>query len=592
MNLFRMGNLPSKNNVHKICTLCSGPEVTKILDTRDSRNEEISLYGCKICGAIIPDYHLDHTKYNETEFQIAHHSNFWKTESMPDLDLAASQAMQLVREIAEFVGTPTKAGLIVDLGAGRGNILHAMRRAGYDAIGCEASSSLAEMARRAFSLSSDVLKSEDIELFLESSVLSERKISVILLWHILEHLKNPKEIFERIVSVSDECAFFFIELPLPTRENIFPAHLFLATPKIADWIAREFSLTILNIQMLPKRKFIRIVLTRNGESLVWEPSESIKLLLAQDWTKAESVIFLYETLLSEGNAQKKDLHMNSTKRSTEIYLHIGFHKTGTSALQEYFFENRIALREAGILYPQSITRFPSHIEIAAALLPDEINWVDEDYDRDLIFDRYRRMAKEAPRGTTILLSTEELCRIDQRIERLEYIRDRFEGIKVNIVAYRRDPLDFLVSLYHHAIRKGSYDGTFAEYLKQTNLRVADFDQRLKGWKQVFGNENVIVHSYETVSGRQQGKDIVTDMFEIMGQTPPILTKTRRVNIGIHPWLREAYCALTSADLDDEKRALFRRKLLNIGAEFPRANGALFYLGEDNYEQLKKKLTSW
>jgi len=35
-----------------------------------------------------------------------------------------------------------------------------------------------------------------------------------------------------------------------------------------------------------------------------------------------------------------------------IFLHIGFHKTGTSALQEYLSKNREYLLKQKILYPE------------------------------------------------------------------------------------------------------------------------------------------------------------------------------------------------------------------------------------------------
>ena len=193
----------------------------------------------------------------------------------------------------------------------------------------------------------------------------------------------------------------------------------------------------------------------------------------------------------------------------------------------------------------------------------------------------------------MLLSTEEFCRADGNLDVIRFIRDKFAGINVKIIAYRRDPVDFLLSLYHHLIRQGDYAESFQDYIaKDIDPRVAEFDRRISGWKTVFGAENVLMRDYDALTKGPQKKDIVVDMFEAMGRSSPqVEPKSKRVNLGVHPWLRNAYCELKKSDLPEEQRSKLKNNLVQIGKDFPRINAAEYYLGPEKYLELKNRFNS-
>jgi hypothetical protein len=94
-----------------------------------------------------------------------------------------------------------------------------------------------------------------------------------------------------------------------------------------------------------------------------------------------------------------------------IALHIGIHKTGTTALQAALAEARPELRQRGVLYPG---RKPAHLGAAMTILERPWGWAgkggkapDPHY-----FDRLAREAR-GHRGR-VLISSEQFCEADDR----------------------------------------------------------------------------------------------------------------------------------------------------------------------------------
>ena len=280
--------------------------------------------------------------------------------------------------------------------------------------------------------------------------------------------------------------------------------------------------------------------------------------------------------------------------SKSLILHIGFHKTGTSALQEALFRNAGVAAAAGVIYPKPLGDFQSHLELGAALFPEELPWVKESFEFDRVYDHYARLVDDAKPGSKIVLSTEELCRIDKRTPLLHAIHGKFAGLAdtaVQIVAYTRDPISFLVSLYHHQIRVGIYSGTFAEFVGgHIGLHNVRFAERLAGWQNVFGTENVLIKDYDEVIKTHGPTGIANDFLAVLGKPDLQLKQAdRRVNSGVHPWLVEAYRQLDSAGLDKDMLARLRRRTIRLGEEMPRVKAAEYYLGADGVAELRDRI---
>lgn len=227
------------------CPLCRsaiGDELTPPVPDRDGG--QVCFRSCPTCWTLFPSGAVDDVGVtDETERQADYHRDLWKDVNLEELDLVASHATQLAWEMAEFLPPPASSGALVDIGAGRGNIIHAVSRLGYPVLGCEPSAFLCQVARAAYLLGPNILVNTDAETFLHQVESSGAEISGYVLWHVLEHVRSPLEILERCRRLAPS-ATFFIELPVAMDEDIFPEHLFFPTPASLVRLADRLHLVI------------------------------------------------------------------------------------------------------------------------------------------------------------------------------------------------------------------------------------------------------------------------------------------------------------------------------------------------------------
>jgi hypothetical protein len=152
-------------------------------------------------------------------------------------------------------------------------------------------------------------------------------------------------------------------------------------------------------------------------------------------------------------------------RADEVILHVGFAKTGTSAIQAAFRLHKAALLQTGVLYPgtddhhhhfQSMFADNPHalIQIRRMMLSDA------QAEQDFIaayragFEAEVRNAK--PRR--IVLSSEYITAMnDPELRRLgDYLRGF--GERLRVLAYMRDPWSFSISMAQQEFRDGLWGG--------------------------------------------------------------------------------------------------------------------------------------
>ncbi len=189
----------------------------------------------------------------ETTRQADYHRDLWGDVNLEQLDLLASTASQLAWEMAEHLPPPSASEAILDIGAGRGNILHSLARLGYPARGCEPSSFLCQVARAAYLLGPEVLANTDAETYLSRVEATGTPVSGFVIWHVLEHVRDPLPLLRRCARIG-RTATYFIELPVAQDEDIFPEHLFFPTPASLVRLADELRLSIEHLSVTEDRR--------------------------------------------------------------------------------------------------------------------------------------------------------------------------------------------------------------------------------------------------------------------------------------------------------------------------------------------------
>lgn len=138
----------------------------------------------------------------------------------------------------------------------------------------------------------------------------------------------------------------------------------------------------------------------------------------------------------------------------KVFLHIGSHKTGTTAIQSVASRNPALLRQQGLLYPSydliGGTREQSHLRTVDRLLrgPE----ADSPNQPARLLAQARQVAEDA--GLNILLSAESLFRLPAaRVEDLgRTLRDAFAGAAFVVVCSLRPRAEFAESIYRNGYR--------------------------------------------------------------------------------------------------------------------------------------------
>ncbi len=251
-------------------------------------------------------------------------------------------------------------------------------------------------------------------------------------------------------------------------------------------------------------------------------------------------------------------------KGKRIILHIGFHKTGSSAIQANLSEFAQVYAERGLVVPQGLSHWTGHPEIAWACCQEKFPWADREFQVDELHDYYGEQFEVLAEGSTILLSSEEYCRLNYYPGSVETVREFFDGADITVLAYLRDPLDFLISRYRHEITHGEAM-TLAVFLRY-HLRSADFEWRLRPWLEAFGRERVHARLFDRKAFA--GGSIVNDFLGALGVEPEQSNFRKGEFSGAHPWLCDAWRKLNASEADQETREEGRRKLYAASIALP------------------------
>ncbi len=171
-----------------------------------------------------------------------------------------------------------------------------------------------------------------------------------------------------------------------------------------------------------------------------------------------------------------------------LILHIGAHRTATSALQAYLFNNSAHLKTRGFFYPFQVQR---HLKLMNQLFREERA-------PDDVAGAITRRADRQPEDIhTVILSDEDIC-----MRRDLGILGRFrEWFDVRVVFTLRRQDTWLESWFMQNIKwqwnpKLSHC-SFDEFMSmREDFHWIHYDRYLHHLEQVFGRENIILNIYE------------------------------------------------------------------------------------------------
>src|SRR4051812_28281756 len=186
------------------CPICEIPPETR-LGRRggDAHNHHLGvaceIWRCGKCGLLFPNpmpvpvHGLDQHYAMNADQYFHHHDRHEK-------ELAGA------RMVGDAERTLGRKGRLLDIGAGRGELLLSATRAGWNAVGIEPSSTFAEYAEN---YSGAEIRRET----LEHCSFTAASFDVVILSGVLEHLYNPSETIGEISRILRKGGILFLDVP-------------------------------------------------------------------------------------------------------------------------------------------------------------------------------------------------------------------------------------------------------------------------------------------------------------------------------------------------------------------------------------------
>ncbi len=176
-----------------------------------------------------------------------------------------------------------------------------------------------------------------------------------------------------------------------------------------------------------------------------------------------------------------------SKRKTRLFLHVGLHKTGTSAIQRFLRANANLFAEKRFYYPVDDLGGEAHHGFASKLRQSillENAAIAQKWASD-----YLQYCKA--HNLSLLMSSEVFSEPIRHGELAKILRP----FEVNIIIYIRRQ-DLLIESVINEVLKGRQEiHPYTAWMNFEATYITDFSKRIRQWRETFPNANMIVRRY-------------------------------------------------------------------------------------------------
>lgn len=191
----------------------------------------------------------------------------------------------------------------------------------------------------------------------------------------------------------------------------------------------------------------------------------------------------------------------------DVILHIGRHKSGTSALQNFFIHNKKFLSEKGYCYPEKFLRGAGHHLLAEPLSNRNIKGLSENELEFNINELAISLDTCLQDDKVYIISSEAFQNVPPKVVRKIFPSSRYN---VTVFCYFREQVAYLASAYNQKIHATFYDQDIIDF--ERNVFSADYFNFAKGWAKYFPSFKFGVYERDQLVG----SDIVEDFFSKLG----------------------------------------------------------------------------
>jgi 2-polyprenyl-3-methyl-5-hydroxy-6-metoxy-1,4-benzoquinol methylase len=197
-----------------ICPICHGTDTRlRVVDARDrlfeTTTRTFSLMSCARCQCLFIDPLP--TRQELADFYPQHY--WWKGSSkrLSAIEdyyrrIVLHGHLSRIRDAATSLTVGERPLRLLDVGCGSGTLLEILQRRGFDVFGFEPS---AEAARLAMESGLTVVSGEG----LESASFAANSFHIITLFHVLEHVTEPRRVLAEVRRVMDTNGRILVQVP-------------------------------------------------------------------------------------------------------------------------------------------------------------------------------------------------------------------------------------------------------------------------------------------------------------------------------------------------------------------------------------------
>lgn len=245
------------------CPVCGALKPPKIGKSLDREGKEGSVFCCEDCLTFFTDSN-SRGKSEEIARQVSFHEDWWRDETVESLQALKDEAASMVQFYKNDLGRPDEGQLIVEIGAGRGNLTAALVEAGYSVRSCEPSLNLSQRGREVYGLHDSQLASISADQLITSLVATHTSAHAVFLWHVLEHVTEPLDLLRGIHSILAEGGFLFLQVPLPCDSYTYKEHLFFGSPASLSNMAAKTGYRISFLKHIPASGFLSATFVKDS----------------------------------------------------------------------------------------------------------------------------------------------------------------------------------------------------------------------------------------------------------------------------------------------------------------------------------------